>query len=58
MNREEAQAHVESLGYTVADSVTSKINFLVIGDDAGPSKIKKAAVFRIPVINFKDLKPF
>ncbi len=58
MNREEAQAHVESLGYTVADSVTSKINFLVIGDDAGPSKIKKAAAFRIPIINFKDLKPF
>jgi NAD-dependent DNA ligase len=58
MNREEAQAHVESLGYTVADSVTSKINFLVIGDDAGPSKIKKASAFRIPVINFKDLKPF
>ena len=58
MNREEAQAHVESLGYTIADSVSSKINFLVVGEDAGPSKVKKAEALRIPIINFKDLKPF
>jgi NAD-dependent DNA ligase len=58
MNREEAQAHVESLGYTIADSVSSKINFLVVGEDAGPSKVKKAEALRIPIINFKDLKAF
>jgi len=58
MNREQAQAHVESLGYFVTDSVSPKINFLVIGDDAGPSKLKKAAALGIQVINFSDLKPF
>ena len=58
MNREQAQAHVESLGYFVTDSVSPKINFLVIGEDAGPSKLKKAAALGIQVINFADLKPF
>jgi DNA ligase (NAD+) len=58
MNREQAQAHVESLGYFVTDSVSPKINFLVIGEDAGPSKLKKAAALGIQVINFADLKLF
>ena len=58
MNREQAQAHVESLGYVVTDSVSPKINFLIVGEDAGPSKLKKAAAFGIQVINFKELKPF
>ena len=58
MNREQAQAHVESLGYFVTDSVSPKINFLIIGEDAGPSKLKKAAALSIQVINFTDLKPF
>ena len=58
MNREQAQAHVESLGYVIAESISSSVHFLFIGEDAGPSKIKKAAAFGITVVDFKDIKPF
>jgi DNA ligase (NAD+) len=58
MNREQAQQHVASLGYTIADAISSQVHFLVVGDDAGPAKIKRAQSLNIQIVNFRDLKPF
>ena len=58
MNREQAQQHVASLGYTIADTLSSQVHFLVVGADAGPAKIKKAQSLNIQIVNFADLKPF
>ena len=58
LNREQAKEAAEKLGYKVADGVTSAINILVIGEDPGPSKIKKALTYKIPVIPFNELKPY
>jgi BRCT domain type II-containing protein len=40
------------------DSVSSAINLLVVGDDPGPSKVKKAMTLKIAVVSFSDLKPY
>jgi NAD-dependent DNA ligase len=58
LNREEAKVAAEKLGYKVADSVSSSINILVIGEDPGPAKVKKAIALQIPVIAFAELKPY
>jgi NAD-dependent DNA ligase len=58
LNREEAKLAAEKLGYKIAESVTSSINLLVIGEDPGPAKIKKALALKIPVVPFSELKPY
>jgi NAD-dependent DNA ligase len=58
LNREEAKLRAEALGYKVVDSVSSAINLLVVGDDPGPAKVKKALALKIPVVSFSELKPY
>jgi NAD-dependent DNA ligase len=58
LNRDEAKNTAVKLGYEVADSVSSSVCLLVIGEDPGPSKIKKALALKIPVVQFNELKPY
>ena len=50
MTREEASAKVKELGGKVSNSVSSKTNFLIVGDKAG-SKLTKAEKFGVKILN-------
>lgn len=55
--REEATHLLQSLGATVSGSVSSKTNWLVLGEDAG-SKLKQAKKLNIPVMNEQEFIQF
>jgi DNA ligase (NAD+) len=55
LGREEAKALIEAAGGRVTGSVSKKTDFLVAGDDAG-SKLEKARLLGVTVINEKDLR--
>lgn len=54
-NRSEAKEHLTSLGYTVVDSVTKTVNFLVNEAGEQSSKTEKAAKYGIPTVTIKQL---
>ncbi|HEX5003096.1 MAG TPA: NAD-dependent DNA ligase LigA [Bacteroidia bacterium] len=49
--RDELKALIESHGGKVQSGVSSKTDYLVAGDESGPSKVKKAEKLNIPVIS-------
>ncbi len=51
ISREEGQELVKRYGGKVTTSPSSKTSFVVLGTDAGPSKIKKIADMKIKTIN-------
>jgi DNA ligase (NAD+) len=53
--REEIAAWIESLGGKVTDSVSSKTNYVVIGDAPGNSKVTKATKLDVPMIGEDEL---
>jgi DNA ligase (NAD+) len=50
MTRAEAKARAEELGIKVVSAISSKIDYLIAGDDAG-SKLKKANEMGIKILN-------
>jgi DNA ligase (NAD+) len=54
VKREEAHALIESNGGKLLSSVSSKLSYLVIGDDPG-SKIEKARTLNVKIISWDEL---
>lgn len=54
VSREELKNLIEMHGGKCQGSVSSKTNYLLIGDNPGPEKLKKAASLNIRVLNEKD----
>ncbi|MFN9068801.1 MAG: BRCT domain-containing protein, partial [Bdellovibrionales bacterium] len=54
VKREEAQALIEKNGGKLLSAVSSKLNYLVVGDDPG-SKVQKAESLGVTMISWDDL---
>jgi len=54
--REEAKAALEALGAKVSDSVSKKTTALVVGEEPGASKVKKAQTASVPTLDEQGLR--
>ena len=54
-SREELKRIIENNGGKILSSISPKLNFLVAGDNMGPSKLEKANKLNIPIISEADL---
>ncbi len=54
VSRNELKKLIEDNGGKVSSSISSKTNFLVAGDNMGPSKLAKAQTLQIPIISEED----
>ena len=55
LQREEGQELVKRYGGKVTTAPSSKTSYVVLGDDAGPAKLRKIADFKIKTINEEGL---
>jgi DNA ligase (NAD+) len=53
-SRSEMKKHATSIGVKVSSSVSSKTDFLVIGDSVGKKKIDSAKKFGIKIITEQE----
>jgi DNA ligase (NAD+) len=56
LTREQAKAALEALGAKVSDGVSKKTTALVVGEEPGASKLKKAKGAGVPLLNEGELK--
>jgi DNA ligase (NAD+) len=56
MTREQAQAALEELGAKVSDNVSKKTTGLIVGEEPGASKLKKADAAGVPHLTEADLQ--
>ncbi|REJ84799.1 MAG: NAD-dependent DNA ligase LigA [Bacteroidetes bacterium] len=54
-SRDEVKTYIEQHGGKVIGSISSKTNFLLAGQEAGPSKLDKAGKLNVQVISEEDL---
>ncbi len=54
-SREELKGIIESNGGKMLGSISAKLNYLVAGENMGPSKLEKANKLNIPIISDKEL---
>ncbi|WP_207428599.1 NAD-dependent DNA ligase LigA [Pedobacter sp. SYSU D00535] len=54
-SREELAELIQSNGGKILSSISGKLNYLVAGDNMGPSKLEKAKKLNIPIISDADL---
>ncbi|WP_158827355.1 NAD-dependent DNA ligase LigA [Mucilaginibacter lacusdianchii] len=54
-SREELKELIEQNGGKILSSISTKLNYLVAGDNMGPSKLEKANKLNIPMISEDDL---
>lgn len=54
-SREELKKIIEDNGGKMLSSISAKLNYLVAGDNMGPSKLEKANKLNVPIISEQDL---
>jgi DNA ligase (NAD+) len=54
-SRDELKEMIEQNGGKIVSSISAKLNYLVAGDNMGPSKLEKANKLKIPIISDDDL---
>lgn len=54
-SREELKNLIEENGGKILNSISSKLNFLVAGENMGPAKLEKAKKLKIPIISENNL---
>lgn len=54
-SREELKDFIEANGGKILSSISAKLNYLVAGDNMGPSKLEKAQKLNIPMISEDEL---
>ncbi|SMC98989.1 NAD-dependent DNA ligase LigA [Pedobacter nyackensis] len=54
-SREELKNMIESNGGKILSGISAKLNYLVAGDNMGPSKLEKANKLNVPLISEDDL---
>jgi DNA ligase (NAD+) len=54
MSRNELKKAIEDNGGKVSASISKKTNYIVAGDNMGPSKLKKAQDLGIEIISEQD----
>ena len=52
--REDAEAHVEAEGGKVLSGVSAKLNYLVVGEDAGSKLAKAKALGTVTILHEKE----
>lgn len=57
-SREELKELVEKNGGKVSSSISSKTNFVIAGNNMGPSKLEKATKLGVPIISEYDFEKF
>lgn len=55
-SREELKEKIEANGGKILSSISAKLNFLVAGDNMGPSKLQKAQKLNIPLLTEEELE--
>ncbi len=54
-SRDELKDIIEQNGGKILSSISAKLNYLVAGDNMGPSKLEKAQKLNIPIISDDEL---
>lgn len=54
-SRDELKDLIEANGGKILSSISAKLNYLVAGDNMGPSKLEKATKLKIPIISDDEL---
>ena len=54
-SREELKVMIENNGGKILSSISAKLNYLLAGDNMGPSKLEKAQKLNVPLISEDDL---
>lgn len=54
-SREELKEMIENNGGKILSSISAKLNYLLAGDNMGPSKLEKAQKLNVPLISEEDL---
>lgn len=55
VSRDELKELIEANGGKMLSSISAKLNYLVAGDNMGPSKLEKAQKLKIPMISHQEL---
>ncbi|RYF50562.1 MAG: NAD-dependent DNA ligase LigA, partial [Cytophagaceae bacterium] len=50
LSREELESRIEANGGRLLSGISKKLNYLIVGENAGPSKVEKARKLNVPMI--------